>query len=82
MTLVLCPDTAWARITTPGPGIIKTSLSGLGEAASIAHIDTGTEQNLLKLSVNVIILTVIGVTDTERQRSAKESIARLALPRL
>jgi ABC-type uncharacterized transport system YnjBCD ATPase subunit len=43
-------------------------------------------QNFLTLSVkqgaNVIILTVSGVNGTERQRSAEEALARLALGRL
>jgi len=70
----------------PGPGITKTSVSGLGDAASISHMNEGTDKNVLTLSVmrgaNVIILTVTGVADTERARSAEESLARLALGRL
>ncbi len=83
VSIVIRPATAWERITMPIPGITKTNVSGLGEAASISGIDN---QNLLTLSVkqgaNVIVLTVTGVNDTGRQRSAEESLARLALPRL
>jgi hypothetical protein len=83
VSIVLRPATAWARITMPGPGITKTNVSGLGEAASFSGMDN---QKFLTLSVkqgaNVIVLTASGVNGTERQRSAEESLARLALPRL
>jgi len=83
VNIALRPAKAWASITMPGPGITKTSVSGLGEAASISSMDN---QNFLTLSVkqgaNVIILTVSGVNGTERQRSAEEALARLALGRL
>jgi len=86
LTLVLRSEATWARLTAPGPGVVKTNLSGLGEAASISHMEQATEKNLQTLSVkqgaNVIVLTIIGINDTERQRSAEESLARLALPRL
>jgi len=81
VSLTLRPATAWARITMPGPGITKTSVNGLGEAASVSEM-----QQVVTLSVkqgaNVIILTVYGVNGVERQRAAEESLARLALPRL
>ncbi len=89
VSIVVRPATAWARITMPVPGITKTDVSGLGEAASIsgpaqaAH--SGKESDLtlsVKQGANVIVLTVTGVKGTERQRSAEESLARLTLPRL
>ncbi len=83
------PAEAWSRITTPVPGITKTNVSGLGEAASISGLDDtahpGNETNLtlsVKQNGHVIVLTVTGLKSVEQQRSAEESLARLALPRL
>ena len=82
-SIVVRNASAWARLTTPVPGINKTSVSGLGDAAQIS--DSGKE-NVLTLSVkqgaNVIVLTVYGISDTQRQRSVEESLARIALRRL
>jgi hypothetical protein len=39
VTILVRPLAAWARITTPDPGITKTSVSGLGEAASFSGTD-------------------------------------------
>ncbi len=81
VSIVLRDATAWARITAPGPGITKTNVSGLGEAAQYSGMD-----NVWTLSVkqgaSIIVLTVYGVKDAERQRSSEESLARLALRRL
>ena len=81
MSIVLRDATAWARITAPGPRTTKTSVSGLGEAAEFSGMD-----NVWTLSVKqgsaLIVLTVYGAKDPERQRPSEESLARLALRRL
>lgn len=85
VSIVLRPATSWARVTMPVSGITKTSISGFGEAASISHSETGSDKTMtlsVKQGANVMVLTVSGVKDTERVRSAEESLARLALPRL
>lgn len=89
VSIVLREATAWGRVTAPVHGITKTSISGLGEAASISGLDESAhpgQENVLTLSVKqgaaVIVLTVYGVKGTDRQRSAEESLARLALRRL
>lgn len=89
VSIVRRDATAWSRITMPVHGITKTNVNGLGDAASISGLDEAVhpgQENVLTLAVkqgaNVILLTVYGVKDTERQRSLEESLARLALPRL
>jgi hypothetical protein len=89
VSIALRDAKAWARITAPGPGITRTTVSGLGDAASITGLDEAAhpgQENVLTLAVkqgaNVIILTVLGVKGNERQRSSEESLARLALRRL
>jgi hypothetical protein len=89
VSIVLRDAKAWPRIIATGPGITKTDVSGLGDAASISGLDPSThpgQENVLTLSVkqggNVIVLTVYGVKGTDRQRSMEESLARLALRRL
>ena len=89
VSIVLRDATAWARITASVPGITKTSVSGLGEAASISGLDEAAhpgQENVLTLSVKqgstVIVLTVYGVKGSERQRTLEESLARLALQNL
>ena len=89
VSIVLRDATAWTRITMSVHGITKTSVSGLGEAASISGLDEAGHQgkeNVLTLSVkqggSVIVLTVYGVKGADRQRSSEESLARLALRRL
>jgi hypothetical protein len=89
VSIVLRPATAWARTTMPVPGMTKTSVGGLGDAASVSGLNEAAhpgQDNVLTLSVrkgaNVIVLTVYGVEGAERQRSAEEALARLALRRL
>jgi|HubBroStandDraft_6_1064221.scaffolds.fasta_scaffold511679_1 hypothetical protein len=82
VSITLRDATAWARITAIAPGskIIKTNMSGLGDAAQYSGMqDTWTLS--VKQGAGVIVLTVYGVTG-ERQRSVEESLARLALRRL
>jgi hypothetical protein len=72
---------AWPRITMQGPGVTKTDVGGIGDAASFSGV-----QNMWTLSVkkgnNVIVLTVQGAKSPDEQRSSEESLARLALKRL
>jgi hypothetical protein len=88
VSIVLRPESAWARTTMPVPGMTKTSVGGLGEAASVSGLDVAhpDPNNVLTLSVkqgaSVIVLTVYGVMGADRQRSAEESLARLVLRRL
>lgn len=89
VSIVLHDSTAWARLTAPVPGTIKTSVGGLGDAASISGLDEAAhpgQENVLTLSVkqgaSVIVLTVYGIKGTERQRSLEEALARLVLQRL
>ena len=78
---MLRPASAWTRITMPGPGITKTDVSGIGDAASFSGM-----QNNWTLSVkqgnSVIVLTVNNAKSPEQQRSSEESLAKLALKRL
>ncbi len=82
VSLVIRPASSWPRITMSFPGVTKTSVSGLGDAASLS----GPVENQFTLSVkqgaNVIVLTVTGVKGMEMQRSTEESLARIALGRL
>jgi hypothetical protein len=77
VSIVLHDATAWARMTAPCPRITQTNVSGLGHAAQYSGGD-----NVWTLSVkqgaSVIVLTVYGAKDAERQRSSEESLARLA----
>ncbi len=81
VSIVLRDASAWARITTQVPGITKTDVSGIGNAAQFSGM-----QNIWTLSVkqgnNVVVLTVYGAKGADRQRSSEESLARLALKHL
>jgi hypothetical protein len=81
VSIALRDASAWPRITAQGPGITKTDVSGIGDAASSSGM-----QNMWTLSVkqgnNVIVLTVTGAKTADQQRSSEESLARLALKRL
>ena len=81
VSIALRDASAWARITMPGPGITKTDVGGIGDAASFSGM-----QNIWTLSVkqgnNVIVLTVYGAKSPDQQRSSEESLARLALKHL
>ena len=81
VSIVLRDASAWSRITTPVPNVTKTDVGGIGDAASFSSV-----QNRWTLSVkqgnNVIVLTVSGAKDPDQQRSAEESLAKLALKRL
>jgi hypothetical protein len=81
VSIVLRDASAWARTTAPGPGITKTDVSGIGDAAQFSGM-----QNIWTLSVkqgnNVIVLTVYGAKSPDQQRSSEESLVRLALKRL
>ncbi|MGA2170174.1 MAG: hypothetical protein ABSG62_18405 [Terracidiphilus sp.] len=81
VNITLRNASAWPRITAQGPGITKTDVSGIGDAASFSGM-----QNMWTLSVkqgnNVIVLTVTGAKTPDQQRSSEESLARLAIKRL
>ena len=81
VSVTLRDASAWPRITMQGPGITKTDVAGIGDAASSSGM-----QNFWTLSVkqgnNVIVLTVTGAKTSDQQRSSEESLARLALKRL
>jgi hypothetical protein len=81
VSIVLRDATAWPRITAQGPGITKTDVSGIGDAAQFSGM-----QNIWTLSVkqgnNVIVLTVYNAKGPDQQRSWEESLARLALRHL
>ena len=81
VNITLRDASAWPRITAQGPGITKTDVSGIGDAASFSGM-----QNFWTLSVkqgnNVIVLTVTDAKTPDQQRSSEESLARLALKRL
>jgi hypothetical protein len=84
LSIVLRDASAWARITTRGPGITKTDVSGIGDAAQFS--DSHGMPNFWTLSAkqgnNVIVLTVYGAKSPDQQRSSEESLARLALKHL
>jgi len=71
----------WARTIMPVPGMTKTDVSGIGDAASSSGM-----QNIWTLSVkqgnNVIVLTVYGAKTPDQQKSSEETLARLALKHL
>jgi hypothetical protein len=81
VSIVLRPASAWPRITMQVPGMTKTDVAGIGDAASSSGM-----QNIWTLSVkqgdNVIVLTVYYAKTPDQQRSSEESLARLALKRL
>lgn len=81
VNITLRNASAWPRITAQGPGISKTDVSGIGDAASFSGM-----QNMWTLSVkqgnNVIVLTVTGAMTADQQRSSEESLARFAIKRL
>jgi hypothetical protein len=60
VSIVLRDASAWARITMRGPGITKTDVSGIGDAAQFS--DSHGMPNFWTLSAkqgnNVIVLTV------------------------
>jgi hypothetical protein len=78
VSIVLRDASAWARTTAPGPGITKTDVTGIGDAAQFSGM-----QNIWTLSVkqgnNVVVLTVYGAKSPDQQRSSEESLVRLAL---
>lgn len=81
VSIALRDASAWPRITMPGPGITKTDVGGIGDAASFSGM-----QNMWTLSVkqgnNVVVLTINGAKNPDQQRSSEESLVRLALKRL
>ena len=81
VNITLRDASAWPRITMQAPGITKTDVTGIGDAASFSGM-----QNMWTLSVkqgnNVIVLTVQGAKNPDQQRSSEESLALLALKRL
>ena len=81
VSIVLRDASACARITMSAPGITKTDVSGIGDAASFSGM-----QNIWTLSVkqgnSVIVLTVNNAKTPDQQRSSEESLAKLALKRL
>ncbi|MGO9339854.1 MAG: hypothetical protein ACLPY1_20325 [Terracidiphilus sp.] len=81
VSIALRDATAWPRITAQGPGITKTDVSGIGDAAQFSGM-----QGIWTLSVkqgnNVIVLTVYNAKSPDQQRSSEESLARLALKHL
>lgn len=72
---------AWARTIAPGPGVTKTNVSGIGDAAQFSGM-----QNIWTLSVKqgerVVVLTVYGAKGPDQQRSSEETLVRLALKHL
>ena len=81
VSITLRDATAWPRLTAQGPGITKTDVSGIGDAAQYSCMqDTWTLS--VKQGASVIVLTVYGVKGADRQRSLEESLARLAVHRL
>jgi len=81
VSIVLRDASIWGRTITPVPGMTKTDVGGLGDAAQFSGM-----QNIWTLSVkqgnNVIVLTVYGAKSPDQQRSSAESLARLALKHL
>jgi len=81
VSITLRDASAWARTIAPGPGIAKTDVSGIGDAAQFSGM-----QNIWTLSVkqgnNVVVLTVYGAKSSDQQRSSEESLVRLALKHL
>lgn len=81
VSMVMRDASAWTRITMSGPGITKTNVSGIGDAASFSGM-----QNTWSLSVrkgnHVIVLTVNGAKSPDQQRSSEELLARLVVKRL
>ena len=81
LSIALRDASAWPRIKMPAPGITKTDVSGIGDAASFSGL-----QNMWALSVKqgnkVIVVTVNGTKNADQQRSSEESLVRLALKRL
>ncbi|MGO9767959.1 MAG: hypothetical protein ACLPSW_00085 [Roseiarcus sp.] len=81
VSIVLRDASAWARITMSGPGITKTDVSGIGDAASFSGMRNNWTLSV-KQGNNVIVLTVNGAKSPDQQRSSEESLAQLALKRL
>jgi hypothetical protein len=81
VSIVLRDASAWARITMSVPGITKTDVGGIGDAASFSGM-----QNIWTLSVkqgnSVIVMTVNNAKSPDQQRSSEESLVKLALKRL
>jgi hypothetical protein len=81
VSITLRDASAWARTIAPGPGITKTDVSGIGDAAQFSGM-----QGIWTLSVkqgnDVIVLTVYNAKSADQQRSSEESLVRLALKRL
>jgi hypothetical protein len=66
----------------PIQGINKTPISGIGDAAQVS--DAGKEDAItlsVKKGDHVVVLTVFGLNDRERERSVAESLAKGALAR-
>jgi hypothetical protein len=78
----------WARVTTPFPGMTKSSISGLGDAAQITVAAEGGNAKdahatlSVKQGANIITLQVDGPKDPNQQSTLEQSLARLALARL
>lgn len=78
----------WARVTTPVPGMTKSSISGLGDAAQITGaVESGNAKDAyatlsVKQGVHLITLGVYGPKDPKEQSALEQSLARLALGRL
>src|SRR5579863_2801400 len=81
VSIVLRDASSWARITMQGPGITKTDVSGIGDAAQFSGM-----QDIWTLSVkqgsSVIVLTVYNAKTPDQQQSSEEALARLALKHL
>ena len=78
----------WARVTMPIPGMTKTIISGLGDAAQITvAVENGNANDAyatlsVKQGVNIITLGVYGPKDPNQQSALEQSLARLVLGRL
>lgn len=78
----------WARVTMPVPGMTKSSISGLGDAAQITvAVESGNAKDAyatlsVKRGANIITLGVYGPKDPNQQSALEQSLARLVLGRL
>jgi hypothetical protein len=78
----------WERVTTPVPGVTKSSVNGLGEAAQIAvAVESGNAKDAyatlsVKQGANIITLGVYGPKDPNQQSALEQSLARIVLGRL
>ena len=78
----------WARVTTPVPGMTKSPISGLGDAAQVTIAgDSGNGKHAnatlsVKHGADILTLGINGPQGADKQSELEQSLARLVLKRL